>query len=122
MFATEVRHVVPGIRGGVPGRRATEGVKLRRGRASSTAQTRRRILFPDTGQEPVGVGIGDLDEAKEGVGGDRATSFVIVPGPEGKVERLGEEGSPMLSIQFRADLADSAGKVVLDGVPVGMLE
>ena len=56
-------------------------------------------------------------------GGVRTTSLVIVPGPEGEgPTRLCEEGSPVLSVQFCADFAGILRQVVLDGLPVGMLD
>jgi hypothetical protein len=46
-----------------------------------------RIAF--TGQEPVWVGVGNLDESQDRLCGDRATILVVHPGPEGNTDFLG---------------------------------
>ena len=65
------------------------------------------------------MGVGDLDEAEDDLGGDGAAPLVVRPGPEGQAERLGQQRAAVLAVEFLADFPDASGKVGLDLLPVG---
>src|SRR4051794_2236170 len=86
--------------------------------AVSTREIIPEVFIPFSRQQPMRVCIGHLDESKDGVGGDGAAPFVIMPCPEGEVQRFGKQRSSMLTVKFLADHANSSGQVLFDGMPV----
>src|SRR4051812_47687563 len=89
------------------------------GRASTDGAAG-QIPLALSGEEPVGVCVGDFDETQDRMGRDGATRFVVVPGPEGEAEGFGEHGTAVFPVQVLADLPDPAGQPAFDRLPFGI--
>jgi hypothetical protein len=57
------------------------------------------------------VGMCQLDEAQDDLGGDRTAGFEFKPGAEWEAEALGQERLTILTEHLLADLTDSDGQV-----------
>src|SRR5438046_560483 len=74
------------------------------GSPGSTIDAARQVLVSLPRQQPMGMCIGDFDEAKDRMSRDRASAFVVVPRPEGEVQGLRQQRPTMLAVQLLADL------------------
>jgi len=69
-------------------------------------------------EQPVGVGVGDLDEAQDRLRRDGQAPLVFQPGPEGDIHLIRQERAAVLSKQVDSDKLDPSGEVDLDDLPV----
>src|SRR6476620_11291466 len=69
-------------------------------------------------QQPLGTGSGHFDEAKDHLGGNRATSFVMHPSTEREPQGSGELVGAALAAQLLAYFKNTAGE---QRAPIAMI-
>ena len=75
-------------------------------------------MRPFTGQEPVRVCVGHLDEPQDRLGGDGQAVLILQPRPEWHFQPLRQERTTVDAEQVDPDDLDSPGKLELDDLPV----
>src|SRR5579883_1293296 len=100
------------------------GEALNAGRSLPTSRRARAVeeSVPVTGQQPVGMGPCQFNEAEDRECGDGTTALVVMQGPEGDLQGLCKERAAVLAVEIDADGADPLGQILLESLRVGIAE
>src|SRR5437763_1212276 len=69
-------------------------------------------------QEPVGIHVGHLDEAKNRLSGNHPSRLIAIPGSERDSQRFRKHRAAVFPIELLANLAHSLGESDLDPLPI----
>jgi hypothetical protein len=76
------------------------------------------VFFAISGEKPVGMGLSELDELEEDLGGDHATGLVGEPLAIGNVEGLRKERSAVSAEAFNPNGSNALGQAGAKCIPI----